>query len=153
MKTATFIEEQKAANAKAEKPEKRHKTGFRGPSPDVGKATQFKPGVCANPGGRRKQDWAADIARAVFENNGEAIYKAMLKPLLNGNAYAFKELAERAYGKMKERHELTGPDGRPIQYQDVSDEDLQKRVDDLMRELGLVRAIDDAGELLPGEGR
>jgi hypothetical protein len=77
----------------------------------------------------------------------------MLKPLLAGNAYAFKELAERAYGKMKERHELTGPDGRPIQYQDVSDEDLQKRVDEILRELGLVQAIDDAGKLLPGEGR
>ena len=29
--------------------------GFRGPSPDVGKATQFQPGNRANPGGRPKR--------------------------------------------------------------------------------------------------
>lgn len=149
MKTAAFIEEQKAAKGKAEKPQKRHttgnSTGFRGPSPDVGKATQFKPGICPNPGGRPKQDWSAEIARAVFENNKEAIYQAMLKPLLAGNAYAFKELAERAYGKLKERHELTGADGGALLFQDVSDADLQTRINDIYRELGLVRAIDEIG--------
>lgn len=31
------------------------KQGFRGPSPDVGKATQFKPGQSGNPGGRQKK--------------------------------------------------------------------------------------------------
>lgn len=33
---------------------KPQKNGFRGPSPDVGRATQFKPGVSGNPGGRSK---------------------------------------------------------------------------------------------------
>jgi hypothetical protein len=32
----------------------RHKTGFRGPSPDVGKATQFRPGISGNPSGGPK---------------------------------------------------------------------------------------------------
>jgi len=36
-------------------PQKQHKTGFRGPSAEVGKATQFKPGNRANPGGRPKK--------------------------------------------------------------------------------------------------
>lgn len=40
------------ARKKEAKPVLRHKTGFRGPSPDVGKATQFKPGQSPNPGGR-----------------------------------------------------------------------------------------------------
>ena len=38
-----------------EMPGNRHRTGFRGPSPDVGKATQFQPGNRANPGGRPKR--------------------------------------------------------------------------------------------------
>lgn len=70
----------------------------------------------------------------------------MLKPLLNGNAYAFKELAERAYGKLKEVAEVTHI------HQDMSDADLNKRIADLERDLGLTSAIDDAGKLLPGEG-
>jgi hypothetical protein len=151
MKTAAFIEEQKAVKEKVEK--SAQNSAQTAPERRVIGRPFEKGDSRINRGGRPQPDWAADIARAVFENNREAIYKAMLKPLLNGNAYAFKELAERAYGKLKERHELTGPDGRPIQYQEVSDEDLQKRVDELMRELGLVRAIDDAGNPLPGEGR
>jgi hypothetical protein len=151
MKTAAFIEEQKAAKEKVEKPAQN--SAQTAPKRRVIGRPFEKGDSRINRGGRPIPDWAQDIARAVFENNWEAIYKAMLKPLLNGNAYAFKELADRAYGKLKERHELTGPDGRPLQYQDVSDADLQKRVDDILRELGLVRAIDDAGKPLPGEGR
>lgn len=151
MKTAAFIEEQKAAKINADKPEKRHTRGnasqFRGPSPDVGKATQFKPGICPNPGGRPKKDWSADIARAVFENNAEAIYKAMLKPLLAGNAYAFKELAERAYGKLKERHELTGADGGALMFKDVSDAELDASLKEHYRQLdfgGIFQGMSDA---------
>lgn len=36
-------------------PENRHKTGFRGPDPQVGEATQFKPGQSGNPGGRSRK--------------------------------------------------------------------------------------------------
>ena len=36
-------------------PALRHKTGFCGPTPNVGKATQFKPGQSGNPGGRPKK--------------------------------------------------------------------------------------------------
>ena len=42
----------------------------------------WKPGQSGNPGGRPKQDDAAIIARAVFENNPEAIYKAIEKRVL-----------------------------------------------------------------------
>src|SRR5499425_2305844 len=38
-----------------EMPANRPRTGFRGPSPDVGKATQFQPGNRANPAGRPKR--------------------------------------------------------------------------------------------------
>lgn len=43
---------------------------------------------------------------AVFENNAEAIYRAMARQLIKGDARTFKILAERAYGKVKEHVEL-----------------------------------------------
>ena len=39
-------------------------TGFRGPSPDVGKATQFQPGNRANPSGRPKRKPVTDAYSA-----------------------------------------------------------------------------------------
>jgi len=75
---------------------------------------------------------AAEIARAIFENNKEALYKAFGKAELKGNAYSFKELADRAYGKLKERHEVeVGP------YSDLSDDELREKIRKLERELGV----------------
>lgn len=110
-RTAESIEEAKEARS-SEKPQSKHPkgkvTGFRGPSPDVGKATQFKPGQSGNPGGRPKNDLAREIAQGVFENNPELIHRAFCRALRKGNAYVFKELADRAYGKVKETIEHTG---------------------------------------------
>lgn len=100
---------------------------------------QFKPGQSGNPGGRQKNDTAADIARAIFRNNPEAVYKALGKALLKGNAYAFTQLADRAFGKLKESVEVTHPES------EIPDADVNKRIADLERELGLARAIDEAG--------
>lgn len=76
----------------------------------------YPKGVSGNPGGRPKVDVAALIARAVLEENQEAAYKALGAALMKGNAYVFKELAERAYGKMKDSAviEHTGTDGAPL---------------------------------------
>ena len=101
----------------AQFPESRRKSGALRGGHDprvIGKATQFKPGQSGNPGGRRKNDLAKEIAQAVFENNAEAICKTFGKALLNGDASTFKVLAERAYGKIKEQVEQTGLDETPI---------------------------------------
>jgi hypothetical protein len=92
---------------------------------------RFQPGKSGNPGGRPKHDLAADIARAVFEQNAEALYRAYTRAALKGNAYAFKELADRAYGKLKERieHEV-GP------YREATDEQIHQRIAELERKLG-----------------
>ena len=37
---------------------------------------------------------SAELARAVFENNAEAIYRAMARRLMKGDVGAFKILAE-----------------------------------------------------------
>ena len=73
----------------------------------------------------------AEIARAVFEQNAEAVFKAFSKALLRGNAYCFKEWSDRAYGKLKETHQV---DMSP--YKDVPTEDLAKQIEQLEIRLG-----------------
>ena len=49
----------------------------------------WKPGQSGNPGGRPKKDIASEIAQRVFEENADAIYRAMLKALLKGDPKVF----------------------------------------------------------------
>jgi len=81
-----------------------------------GRSENLKPwpkGVSGNPGGRPKRDVASEIARAVFEGNEEAIYRAMLKALKKGNPKVFKELADRGFGKLSQKVELPGTENLP----------------------------------------
>lgn len=74
----------------------------------AGRIENLKPwpkGVSGNPGGRPKRDMAAEIAQAVFEQNPEMIYQAMAKKLLKGDAHVFRELANRAFGKVPQKVE------------------------------------------------
>jgi hypothetical protein len=59
----------------------------------------WKPGQSGNPGGRPKRDLAAEIARAIFERDAEAIERVFAAELLKGNSKVFGVLADRAYGK------------------------------------------------------
>lgn len=140
MRTANQIEETKAQNGNESKADstlpvrqKKHKL-----TPKM-IAAQWKPGQSGNPGGKPKRDLAKEIAQAIFENNPEKIYQAYCRILFKGNAYAFNVLSERAYGKLKEFREVAHL------YPDVSDADLAQRIADLERDLGLARAIDEAG--------
>ena len=72
----------------------------------------WKPGQSGNPGGRPKHDVSSEIARAVFDGNEGAIYRAMCKALLKGNPRVYDVLAERAYGKLSNPIELKGLDSR-----------------------------------------
>jgi hypothetical protein len=60
----------------------------------------WKPGESGNPGGRPRHDVSSEIARAIFEGNEKAVYRAMGRALLKGNPRAFALLADRAYGKL-----------------------------------------------------
>ena len=71
---------------------------------------KWKPGKSGNPGGRPKNDTAAEIARAIFDNNPELIYDAMVKALAKGNAYTFKELSVRAFGNVEQKVAITDSD-------------------------------------------
>ncbi len=75
--------------------------------PNLQNLRPWKPGVSGNPGGRPKRDLSAEVARAVFEKNAELIYRAMLRALKKGDARTFAILADRAYGKVTNKVELT----------------------------------------------
>ena len=55
-----------------------------------------------------KVDIASEIAQRVFEENPDAIYRAMLKALLKGNPEVFAVLADRAFGKLTLKVEIPG---------------------------------------------
>ena len=105
MRTAETIAQQAEAN-----PQRTENTSKgRGRHPNSrANLRPFRPGVSGNPGGKPKYDVAAALARAIIEENQEEAYKGLAKALLKGNAYVFKELAERGYGKLKEKMEVSG---------------------------------------------
>ncbi len=112
-----------------------------------GRIENLKPwpkGVSGNPGGKPRVDLAAQIARAIFENDGRAIYAAYSKMLRKGSAYCFQVLSDRAFGKLKERHEY-----EISEYRDVSTEDLVSRIAELERELGMSSSAPDSAPELP----
>jgi len=104
VRNADSIEEQ---NARVEGSTQRTRRKGIGSGNHPNSRAQLRPkpwpkGVSGNPGGKPGYDVGAKIARTIFESNEEAIYHAMAEALLRGNAYTFKELCERAYGKLKE---------------------------------------------------
>jgi hypothetical protein len=117
-----------------------------------GRIQNLKPwpkGVSGNPSGRPKNDISVEIARAVFEHNPEAIYRAMTRALCKGDTKVFKILADRAYGKVKEQVSVDVPPNlsermavaRRRSIEDLSDKELTERISQLQRELGLRPAL------------
>lgn len=112
MRTADSIEESKAQKDPKDIDSKcsDHAPEQRGPEHLV--RFRWKKGQSGNPGGRPKSDFAAEFARKVLEarDNEELLEEyatGFAKQLSKGNAYTFKELAERGYGKLKEKIEVT----------------------------------------------
>jgi hypothetical protein len=116
-KTAEFIEEQKAAVSTEGSGKKRGIGRGKHPNSRKGNANlkPFPKGVSGNPGGLPGTDLAAIAARRIFEQNADSIIEGMATQLKKGNAYAFSVLANRAYGKVKDRVEHTGADGVPLE--------------------------------------
>ena len=105
------------------------------------KPYQWKPGETGNSSGcRPKRDVAREIAKAVFEKNQKKLYNAFARAALKGNAYAFQQLADRAYGKLKERVEY-----EVTQYAEVSEKAIIERIAELENQLGIVRQIESVG--------
>lgn len=87
-------------------PANRQRTGFRGPSPEVGKMTQFKAGQSGNPGGRPKaiiSDWLRYELEALDPETQQEVARMVARVLIQkalaGDAKAIHLLAERVEGK------------------------------------------------------
>jgi hypothetical protein len=111
----------------------------------AGRIQNLKPwpkGVSGNPTGRPMNDISSEIARAIFENNPEAIYRGLARRLAKGDARLFKMLADRAYGRVKEQVEVDFSqsivarleEGRRRVLEGLSDAELSERIERLQRE-------------------
>jgi Family of unknown function (DUF5681) len=100
----------------AKMPEKKQKTGFRGPSPDVGKAYRWKKGQSGNPGGRPKSKTLSDAYRNKLEEPvpndpeertwAELIAEAQVRDAVRGNVQAAREIADRTEGRARQAIEF-----------------------------------------------
>ena len=95
--------------------ENRQKTGFRGPTPEVGRASRWQPGCPSpNPGGRPKKTPLTDLLRKACDNPKEAkeiiggiLSAAKRKSAKSASATvsAFREIADRVDGPVVSRSE------------------------------------------------
>ena len=117
-----------------QKPQKRHKSGFRGPSPEVGKATQFKPGNCSNPGGRpKKRPVSSALERILDDSKAEGIAQALITLASSEGKQAVaaaREIMDRLEGK------VSLPVEAKLNILDMTDEEIAARIEELSAELG-----------------
>lgn len=121
-------------------PENKGKTGKvgRGNPPSE---YRWKPGESGNPGGRPKKTPLADACRDLLEeavprdrsgrSYAEAIAEKLAKKALRGNIAAVREIADRAEGKARQAMEVSGPEGGPLDFRNMTDEELHRRLEQL----------------------
>ena len=114
-------------------PENRHKTGFRGPDPMVGEATQFKPGHSGNPSGRPKMAHLSHACRELLaapvpddpegRTYAQAIAETLAQKALAGDIRAAQEIADRAEGRARQSVEIQSVEVRDA-FERMSGEEL-----------------------------
>jgi HPt (histidine-containing phosphotransfer) domain-containing protein len=103
----------------------------------------WKPGQSGNPGGRPKGRLIDEALEELLLSNDSELALAIAKKLLarakTGEVKAIQLVAERVQGKPKRQLELSGPDGGPLDIHNMTDEELNQRIAELMEELGLAK--------------
>lgn len=99
----------------SEKPQNRYKGGFRG-GIEATRATQFKPGNRANPGGRPKKKPITEMFEKILSDTGnmELVARAVMETLESkgmAKVLLLDKMADRVEGKVKDELELSVKDG------------------------------------------
>jgi hypothetical protein len=124
----------------AQEMKKRHRngSGFDGPTPDVGKATQFKAGNPGGPGRPRSAKFS-DAARRLAEEIGpngktgaEQLAEHCFRQALKGSARHAELFMAYTEGKPKQGVELSGPDGSAMRFENMSEAEIDARLKALL---------------------
>jgi hypothetical protein len=99
----------------------------------------WKPGQSGNPGGRPKGKLIDEALEELLLGNDSELALAIAKKLLArakaGEVKAIQLVAERVQGKPKRQIELSGPDGGPLDIHNLTNEELDQRIAELMEKL------------------
>jgi len=101
---------------------------FKGPSPDVGKATQFKPGVTGNPAGwSNGRRLSEALETAITNRDFAAGAKIICKAIRKGRLPEWIFVRDTLQGKPAMALELSGPDGGPVTVEHRIDRILERK--------------------------
>jgi hypothetical protein len=111
---------------------------------ELGISTRFQPGQSGNPTGRPKNYVLTDMLNAICreiepksaKTYGQLAAEALLNKAFRGDVQAFRELADRTEGKPRQQMELTGAQGSPLLPAEMSLEQVQARIDELLKKGG-----------------
>jgi len=122
---------------------KNRKPGFNGPSPEVGKATQFKPGNPGGPGRPRTAKFSEAARQIADEIETKGKYKGMTGAQrlaqhcfdrgMKGSARHAELFLGYAEGRPNYAVELTGPGGGALKLENMTQADIDARIAELMR--------------------
>jgi HPt (histidine-containing phosphotransfer) domain-containing protein len=99
----------------------------------------WKPGQSGNPGGRPKGRLIDEALEELLLGNDSELALAIAKKLLArakaGEVKAIQLVAERVQGKPKRQIELSGPDGGPLDINNMTNAELDQRIAELTEKL------------------